>query len=115
MEENKINRILEQILYDGELTTDEKTLLLTIKRVFENNMKIQTKIFTDAQFIVFFQQYRKQISRWIGQPVGIVEEKIQSKSFSEVEISLIITNLFLLLLRDKSDTNEDYDELLEVR
>ena len=110
MKENKIDKILEWILHDAELTTDEKTLLLSIKRVFENNMKIQTKLFTSAQFIVFFRRYRKQISRWIGQPIAAVEEKIESKSFNEVEISLIITNLFLIQLREMDEINEKHED-----
>ena len=110
MRENKIDKILEWILHDAELTTDEKTLLLSIKRVFENNMKIQTKLFTSAQFIVFFRRYRKQISRWIGQPIAAVEEKIESKSFNEVEISLIITNLFLIQLKEMDEINESNHE-----
>ncbi|MFV0380922.1 MAG: hypothetical protein ACK5KR_01605 [Breznakia sp.] len=106
MKEVTINRILAELLYDDNLTADKKICLLLIKHMFDNNKNMQTDIFTNFEFLYFFLQYKVNISQWLAKPVGVVEKKVYMKSFSSVEISLIITNLFLLLTKEADKREE---------
>lgn len=107
MRKSKIDATLNNLILHDELTDDDKTNIIEIKKIFDCNDHLHDSILSNAQFITLFFNQCKKISRWLNLPEDLIKTKINDKNFNDVEISLIITNLMMEFFLTESEVEDD--------
>lgn len=92
MNDKDIERTIDQIILNEELSSEWNCNLLDLKLSIINKKDSTDKL----ELIVFFDDYVDDIVRWLKKPRDVIKDKIRKKEFSDIEISYIITNIFLL-------------------
>lgn len=92
MDKKAINKIIDQLILNEDLMSDSNCDLLDVK-VSVTKLKDEIE---RMQITNLYMDYLENISGWLRMPQEVIQEKINKNEFTDVEHSLIITNILLM-------------------
>ncbi len=94
---------INQVILNENIEFNYRCELLELKKEMLYGKVDHSKGLKDLPFYSFYKKYSSEISCWLNEPEEEIKDRIRTRSFSEIENKLIITNI---LIKESGDEYE---------
>lgn len=95
------------ILANEDLDIDSRAQLIQVRKVIEYGETNFSDGLKNSKLNTFYANHIEKISKWLHQPVELIEKRISEDGLTEIESKLVLTNILIELNESKEQEDDD--------